>query len=202
MTTLDKFTESEQMASMENHIQKGNGHFNAIETDNTLSNVTSIQSQLQSLYDCTDTIKICDKYNNYKNINFKPTTDKLEYTRASNTSENINTNMFSNIPICSTENVNSTILKISAEIQHNSEHKSKSNYPAQPEYGKSLSHQMTSKQYIKESTAEQYDSNNPTALVTSAGTLIGLNNTKTATILVSKTKTKTGLPLLLKNSIN
>lgn len=39
------------------------------------------------------------------------------------------------------------------------------------------------------------------------GLSIGSNNatiggTKTATILVSKTKTKTGLPLLLKNSIN
>lgn len=29
-----------------------------------------------------------------------------------------------------------------------------------------------------------------------------IGGTKTATILVSKTKTKTGLPLLLKNSIN
>ncbi len=36
----------------------------------------------------------------------------------------------------------------------------------------------------------------------SVGSNATIGGTKTATILVSKTKTKTGLPLLLKNSIN
>lgn len=36
----------------------------------------------------------------------------------------------------------------------------------------------------------------------SVGSSATIGGTKTATILVSKTKTKTGLPLLLKNSIN
>lgn len=43
---------------------------------------------------------------------------------------------------------------------------------------------------------------NPATYVVSGGAGGGAAAGKTATILVSKSKTKTGLPLLLKNSIN
>lgn len=48
---------------------------------------------------------------------------------------------------------------------------------------------------LKESPAVPNDSQN-------IGKVSGASTTKTATILVSKTKTKTGLPLLMKNATN
>ncbi|XP_055852246.1 uncharacterized protein LOC129916378 [Episyrphus balteatus] len=202
------------MASMEINIHKGSGNFPAIDTENTLSNVTSIQSQLQSLYDCNDTSKNCYKYNNYKNINMNSSTEKLLKMHASNiTNEHsipphINFQKSfddnnSSVAVVGVGGGGSNNIKMTLETQHhqknqNPELEAKTKTMLS-ELKKNLSPLMTTKKYAKEMTKEQADIGQVASDVANTS---GLNNAKTATILVSKSKTKTGLPLLLKNSIN
>lgn len=206
LNLIDKFSESDQLASMEINIQKGNGNnFPAIDTENTLSNVTSIHSQLQSLYDCNDSSKNCYKYNNFKNINKNSSSEKLLKMHASNFTESSNFNK-------SFDDVNSTVsvggsnnnIKMTLETQQhqknrNSELDAKTKTMLS-ELKKNLSPQLAAKKYSPKE--EQQPESVGQDFGPEKAKSSGLNNAKTATILVSKTKTKTGLPLLLKNSIN
>lgn len=210
MHLIDKFSESGQLASMEINIYKGSDNtIPAIETENTLSNVTSIQSQLQSLYDCNDSSKNCYKYNNLKNINKISSNEKLLKMHASNLTESSNFNKSfdeSNNSISVGGSNDNT--KMKHDIQHhqknqNSELEAKTKTMLS-ELKKNLSPQLATKKYAMEAKLKE---EHPCDIVDQLtgpekATPSGLNNAKTATILVSKTKTKTGLPLLLKNSIN
>lgn len=137
-----------------------------MDSESTLSNVTSIQSQLQSLYEtCHDPLKI------YQTL--QPIT--------SNSSDK-------------TSHLQKALDKHSQLLQE-------------------LKHQQ--QRQFKPNVTSQ--TNNPATFIVSpaksapgtigAGVSTGVTvaggvTGKTATILVSKSKTKTGLPLLLKNSIN
>lgn len=147
---------------MRNYLQPSLGLPCAVDTESTLSNVTSIQSQLQSLYEtCHDPLKFYQQ---------QPT---------NNSSSNIS---------------------------------DKTNLQKALDKHTQLLHELK----FKTSQQQQQQSNNPATYVLSPAksNVGGAGNTggtaaatggvsgKTATILVSKSKTKTGLPLLLKNSIN
>nr|XP_013107111.1 unnamed protein product [Stomoxys calcitrans] len=121
------------------------------DSESTLSNITSIQSQLQSLYEtCPEPMKI------YQSLQNTATSDKV-----------------------------SNLQK--ALDKH--------------------THLLQDLQQQQRSIAATINLSQPATYVVSSGGgggggVVATGSGKTATILVSKSKTKTGLPLLLKNSIN
>lgn len=146
---------------MRNYLQPNLGLPCAVDTESTLSNVTSIQSQLQSLYEtCHDPLKF---YQSLQPTNSGSISDKI------------------------TSHLQKALDKHTLLLQ-----------------------ELKQQQQFKPSS----QTNNPATYVVSptrggasaggggAGPVAGGISGKTATILVSKSKTKTGLPLLLKNSIN
>lgn len=212
LNLIDKFSESEQLASMETNIHKGSGNnFPVLDTENTLSNVTSIQSHLQSLYDCNDSNKNGFKYNNHnKNINKISSNEKLLKMHASNNINESNSNLYKSfedgVPVSVGIGVGvggSNNIKMTLETQHHQKNNQNPDLETKTktmlsELKRNLSPQLKAKTYVTKEQQQITDyavaSDNPKSS--------GLNNAKTATILVSKSKTKTGLPLLLKNSIN
>lgn len=136
---------------MRSYFQPNLGLPHAVDSESTLSNVTSIQSQLQSLYEtCHDPLKLYQR---------------LQQTNSSS--------------------------DITSHLQKALEKHCQ------------LLQELKQQQFKPNSTSQ---TNNPATYVVSptkgGGTAAGGVSGKTATILVSKSKTKTGLPLLLKNSIN
>ena len=134
----------------------------ALDAESTLSNVTSIQSQLLSLYEtCDDTLKLYDKFSNTAGMHAAPAAS------AATAQQQAAEQHARQTPIAAARKPHSQQQAAAAAAASNS--------------GNAAA-----------AAAESVVS--PTK---SGGTL-----GKTATILVSKSKTKTGLPLLLKNSIN
>lgn len=173
---------------MEIHIQKGFGAGSSNDAENTLSNVTSIQSQLQSLYEtCDDTLKMYDKLNNYNNINIKQTNEKVVRIQQTTATTNMNDSNY-----LKAMDKHSTLLQELHQRQTQT----------LPHVGTPSAANRNTKMNVaitNSDAAAMLATVSPTKSST-------LNNSgvsgKTATILVSKSKTKTGLPLLLKNSIN
>ncbi|XP_037822951.1 uncharacterized protein LOC119611447, partial [Lucilia sericata] len=159
----------ENAASLRNYLQPSLGLPCAVDTESTLSNVTSIQSQLQSLYEtCHDPLKIYQSLQQQQQQ--QPTT---QIHSSDKTSSHLQKALDKHTQLLQ-------------ELKFQQQHQFKTN-------------QTTSQ------------TNNPATYVLSpakgaatstGGTAAGGVSGKTATILVSKSKTKTGLPLLLKNSIN
>ena len=134
-----------------------------MDTESTLSNVTSIQSQLQSLYEtCHDPLKI------YQSL--QPTT-----INSSDKTSHLQKALDKHTQLLQE-------LKLQQQRQFKPNTTSQINNPAT----------------FVVSPAKSAPGGIGGGGVTVAGGVTG----KTATILVSKSKTKTGLPLLLKNSIN
>ena len=135
----------------------------ALDAESTLSNVTSIQSQLLSLYEtCDDTLKLYDKFSNSSIHHAVPPPPSMATAAP----------------------------------------------PTHPEISQ---HRQTPIAAVRKSSQQQQlqqQSNNQQSAAAAAEALLSPTKSgaqgsgKTATILVSKSKTKTGLPLLLKNSIN
>lgn len=161
--------------SEEASLKKYNLQFSSIlgqpgDSESTLSNVTSIQTQLQSLYEtCGETIKHFDRFH-------LQTLPKTSATTTTAIGASAATYSVSDRHPTATTNLARTLEKHVILM----ENQSKFNIT------KTTVHPTT--------TIVAASIVSPTKATTCAG--------KTATILVSKSKTKTGLPLLLKNSIN
>lgn len=139
----------------------------AVDTESTLSNVTSIQSHLQSLYEtCHDPLKI------YQSLQPSTLNSSDKLTSHLQKALDKHTQLLQE-------------LKLQYQQQFNPTTTTQSNNPAT---------------YVVSPAKSSCGSAGPTSVAgaAAAGGVTG----KTATILVSKSKTKTGLPLLLKNSIN
>ncbi|TMW48568.1 hypothetical protein DOY81_006357, partial [Sarcophaga bullata] len=159
----------ENAASLRNYLQPSLGLPCAMDTESTLSNVTSIQSQLQSLYEtCHDPLKI------YQSL--QPTT-----INSSDKTSNLQKALDKHTHLLQE-------LKLQQQRQFKPNTTSQTNNPATFVVSPAKSAPGGIGGGVTAGAAG----------VTVAGGVTG----KTATILVSKSKTKTGLPLLLKNSIN
>ncbi|KAM7351032.1 uncharacterized protein ACRADG_004012, partial [Cochliomyia hominivorax] len=165
----------ENAASLRNYLQPSLGLPCAVDTESTLSNVTSIQSQLQSLYEtCHDPLNI-------------PTTATTTIANISDkTTTTTNTHLHKAL------DKHTQLLQ---ELKHfkNFNLTSQTNNPAT---------YVVSPAKTSQTAGAVGGVCTTTTTAAAAGGGVGGVTGKTATILVSKSKTKTGLPLLLKNSIN
>lgn len=157
---------------MRNYLQPSLGLPCAVDTESTLSNVTSIQSQLQSLYEtCHDPLKFYQQQQQQPQPTNYSSSDKTNLQKALDK----HTHLLQELKF----------KNFTSQQQQQQQSYNPATYVLSP----------------AKSNAGAGGANNTVGGGTAAASQGGVSG-KTATILVSKSKTKTGLPLLLKNSIN